>query len=65
MSWHKPLSKWLADIRVDGKTEHLGLFNPTPAGEVSAALADNARARAIRRRLKSANFEPVDTPPSD
>jgi hypothetical protein len=62
VSWHKPLGKWLAQITVDRKKENLGYFEPTPAGEVGAALAYDARAREAGRP-KSANFEPVDAPP--
>jgi hypothetical protein len=62
VSWDKPLGKWQARIRVDRKTDNLGYFGPTPAGEVGAAVAYDARAREIERP-KSANFEPVDAPP--
>jgi hypothetical protein len=60
--WDNPRGKWGANIRVDGKTEHLGSFEPTPAGEVSAALAYDEVAWGIGRGPKSANFEPVDAP---
>jgi hypothetical protein len=63
VSWHKPLGKWRAQITVDGKMEHLGFFEPTPVGEVGAALAYDARVWAVGRGPKSANFEPVDAPP--
>jgi hypothetical protein len=62
VNWHKPQGKWQVHIRVDRKNEHLGYFEPTPAGEVGAALAYDARAREAGRP-KSANFEPVDAPP--
>jgi hypothetical protein len=54
--WYKCDGKWRADIKVDGKTEHLGRFEPTPAGEVDAAMAYDAMARAVGRP-ESANFE--------
>lgn len=32
ISWHKPTSKWRVEIHVDGKSNHLGLFdNPLDA----------------------------------
>jgi hypothetical protein len=62
VTWHKPLGQWLASVKVNRKNENLGYFEPTPAGEVVAALAYDARARDIGRP-KSANFEPVDAPP--
>ena len=62
VGWHKPQGKWQARISVDRKLENLGYFEPTPAGEVGAALAYDARARAVGRP-KKANFEPVDAPP--
>jgi hypothetical protein len=62
VSWDKPKGKWKAQINVDRKLENLGYFEPTPAGEVGAALAYDARAREVGRP-KSANFEPVDAPP--
>ena len=37
VSWRKAEGKWRATIQVDRKNEHLGLFEPTPAGEVGAA----------------------------
>jgi hypothetical protein len=61
--WAKAKGKWKAEIKIDGKTEYLGSFEPTPAGEIDAALAYDSAARAVGRRPKSANFEPVDAPP--
>jgi hypothetical protein len=60
--WVKAKGKWTASIRVDRKIDHLGYIEPTPAGEVDAALAYDAAARAVGRP-KSASFEPVGVPP--
>jgi hypothetical protein len=43
LSW---LCKWQASIKLDGKTKSLGLFETTARGEVGAALAFDAAARA-------------------
>jgi hypothetical protein len=62
VTWDKSNGEWKAKIAVDRKTENLGSFEPTPAGEVSAALAYDEVAWGIGRGPKSANFEPVDAP---
>ena len=56
VSWDKKSSKWRATIRIDGKSKHLGYFEATARGEVDAALAHDAAARAEGRPEK-ANFE--------
>jgi hypothetical protein len=52
VSWRKAKGKWQVThvhISVDRKNEHLGYFEPTPAGEVGAALAYDAAARKVGR----------------
>jgi hypothetical protein len=48
--WHKVNRKWKASISVDGKNKYLGSFEATARGEVDAALAFDAAARAAARR---------------
>jgi hypothetical protein len=53
-------SKWKATIMVGGKSQYLGYFEGTAAGEMEAALVYDVAARAARRP-KSSNFdEPTD-----
>ena len=61
VTWNKAAGQLWANIKVDRKTENLGFFEPTPAGEVDAALAYDARERAAGRP-GNPNFEPVDAP---
>jgi hypothetical protein len=56
VTWYKTRSKWKADITVDGEAKHLGYFEATARGEVDAALAFDAAARAAGRP-ETANFE--------
>ena len=56
VSWDKTSSKWRAKIESDGKQKSLGYFEATARGEVDAALAFDAAARAAGRPEK-ANFE--------
>ena len=58
VDWHKGKRKWQAQIKVDGKNKHLGLFEAPARGEVDAALAYDAAVRAAGRP-ETANFEPV------
>ena len=37
--WATRKEKWVAQIKVEGKNRHLGIFPGTPEGEVAAALA--------------------------
>ena len=63
MVWYKSVGKIVAGPDQGRRqTEHLGYFDPTPVGEVDAALAYDAAACAAGRP-ESANFEPVDSPP--
>jgi len=39
VSWVKREKKWVAQIKVGGKSRHIGIFPGTPEGEVAAALA--------------------------
>jgi hypothetical protein len=56
VTWDKINSKWKARIKLDGKGKHLGFFEATTSGEVDAALAYDAVARAAGRP-KAANFQ--------
>jgi hypothetical protein len=58
VSWHKHSSKWCAQFTVGGKQIFLGCFEATARGEVDAALAYDAAARAAARP-QQANFEPI------
>ena len=58
VSWKNAECKWRASIKVGGKYKHLGCFEATARGEVDAALAYDAAARAAGRPEK-ANFEPT------
>jgi hypothetical protein len=42
--WFKQTSKWIASIRHNGKNIYLGLYPPTPEGELEAALAYDRKA---------------------
>jgi hypothetical protein len=70
VSWDKKSSKWRPSITIDGKQKHLGTFEASVPGEVDAALAFDAAARAVGRPAK-ANFElqsanaPDDGSPED
>jgi hypothetical protein len=50
--WFKRDHKWTALISIDGKQKHLGYFEGTARGEVDAALAHDAAARAVGRAEK-------------
>jgi hypothetical protein len=56
VSWNKIDRKWKVQIKVDGKSSHLGCFEATARGEVDAALVYDAAVRAAGRPEK-ANFE--------
>jgi hypothetical protein len=56
VSWNQADGVWQAQILVDGKKEALGNFEGTARGEVDAALAYDAAARAAGRP-ESANFQ--------
>jgi hypothetical protein len=62
VTWNKTDRKWHASIKVDYKPKHLGTFEGTARGEVDAALAHDAAARAAGRPEK-ANFEPMPQQP--
>jgi hypothetical protein len=57
VAWHKPTSKWTAQIRINGKKTHLGSFY---AEEAAARAFDEAAAR-LGRPL---NFPLTDVGPS-
>jgi hypothetical protein len=56
VTWDKVGSKWRAEIKLDGKNKRLGYFAGTARGEVNAALAFDAAARAAGRPA-TANFQ--------
>jgi hypothetical protein len=60
VSWDKPGSKWQAKINFDGKKKFLGVFEATARGEVDAALAYDAAARAAGWPER-ANFEATES----
>jgi hypothetical protein len=70
VSWDKAEGKWQPSITIDGTVEHLGTFEASVPGEVDAALAFDAAARAVGCPAK-ANFElqsanaPDDWSPED
>jgi hypothetical protein len=55
--WNTRSSKWISQIWIDGKSKSLGTFEASARGEVDAALAYDAAARAAGRPGK-ANFLP-------
>ena len=61
--WKWP-SQWVCQIKVDGTAKHLGLFEPSARGEVDAALAHDAAARAAGKPEKANFLQPVRALPS-
>ena len=53
VSWHKQLKKWRADIQVNGKFKHLGLFYDP----VEAARAYDLAAKRLHGDFATTNFE--------
>lgn len=53
VSWRKQCQKWSAQIKVDGKQIHLGLFNE----EVEAARAYDQAARELHGEFARLNFQ--------
>ena len=47
VDWHKPNQKWRVTIKIAGRQRHLGYFGAGQPGEVDAALAFDAAARAL------------------
>jgi hypothetical protein len=60
--WNKNSSRWQASITIGGKTKSLGTHAASPSGEVDAALAYDAAARAVGQPEK-ANFKQADVEP--
>jgi hypothetical protein len=60
VTWREAKCKWMAEIFVDSKANHLGVFEGTARGEVDAALAYDKAVRATGRSEK-ANFELPDS----
>ena len=55
VSWKTPNNKWCANIRVDGKLKHIGLFD----SEVQAAVAYNNAAIQYFAEFACLNVIPV------
>jgi hypothetical protein len=47
VAWYKRSRKWQAKVQIGGKDRHLGYFGAGHPGEVDAALAFDAAARAL------------------
>jgi hypothetical protein len=61
VSWSQASSEWDAAISIDGEITRLGTFEGTARGEVDAALAYDAAARAAGRP-ETANFDSGPAP---
>lgn len=53
VSWHKAAGKWSAQITLDNKKKHLGLFEE----EISAALAYDTAAKEFYKDFAHTNFK--------
>lgn len=52
VSWNKHANKWIASIRINGKSKHLGLF----VSELNAAKAYDRNARILFGSFAKTNF---------
>ncbi len=57
VGWYKPLQKWRAQIRLDGKLKHIGYF----ASEIQAAVAYNNAAICHFTEFACLNVIPLDS----
>ena len=57
--WNTRCSKWISQIWIDGKSKSLGTFEASARGEVDAALAYDAAARAAGCPGKASFLPPV------
>lgn len=59
VTWHKGAGKWAAKVCFQNKTHNLGLFSPTPTGEIEAAYAYDRKARELFGEYAHLNFQEV------
>lgn len=53
VSWHRPMQRWIAKIRVGEKNYHIGYF----IDEAEAAKARDAKARELHGEFANLNFK--------